>query len=76
MNLYRQSLDEHGPVGPPTLLMQSDSAAVLRAEAERLAKADGCLDIAWLSAEESSPPYQLPFELDVTDSYRLLIRDW
>mgnify|MGYP003478756859 FL=1 len=76
MNLYKQSLDKHGPVGEPLLLMQSNSLAVLRAEAERLARAEGNLDIAWLSGEDSSPPYKFPHELDVDESYRLVIRDW
>lgn len=76
MNLYKQTLDEHGQIGEIILLMQSVSVAVLRAEAERIAKAEGQLDIAWLSAEDSSPPYKFPLELEVTESYRLLIRDW
>ena len=76
MNLYRQSLDNHGPVGDPELLMQSDSVGVLKAEAERIATSDGCLEFAWLWAKDSSPPLEFPLELDVTGTYRLLIRNW
>ena len=74
MKLYRQTLIDGDQTSELTLVDEHESIDYLKALARRLAKADGCTDIMWLSGSDTNPQMDFPLELEIDRRYRLLIR--
>ncbi len=72
MKLYKQLITDESTISDFELLSEHDSINNAKKEAVVIANNDGCKDIMWTFTGNDEPPY----ELNVNDKYRLIIRDW
>ena len=75
MKLYREtSLPDRDAT--LEVLWENASLQELKSRARQIAISTGVLDISWTFGEDSGASTQFPHELELTETTKLIIRNW